>query len=70
MSSKKVDLRNLDFNNSGSWPLQVKLGFCVLVAAIIVSEPVRFFDNSNSWGSGTGMYFTMESFGITYHHVS
>jgi type IV pilus assembly protein PilO len=36
VSSKKVDLRNLDFNNSGSWPLQVKLGFCFLVAVIII----------------------------------
>ena len=36
MSSKKVDLRNLDFNNSGSWPVQVKLGACVLLVAVII----------------------------------
>lgn len=36
MSSKKVDLRNLDFNNSGAWPTQVKLGACVLVVAVII----------------------------------
>ena len=36
MSSKKVDLRNLDFNNSGAWPTQVKLGACVLVIAVII----------------------------------
>jgi type IV pilus assembly protein PilO len=36
VSSKKVDLRNLDFNNSGAWPFQVKVGACVLLAAIII----------------------------------
>lgn len=36
MSSKKVDLRNLDFNNSGAWPIQVKLGACVLLGAVII----------------------------------
>ena len=36
MSSKKVDLRNLDFNNTGSWPVQVKLGACVLLVAVII----------------------------------
>ncbi|MCX7033968.1 MAG: type 4a pilus biogenesis protein PilO [Arenimonas sp.] len=36
MSSKKVDLRNLDFNNSGAWPIQVKLGACFLVLVVII----------------------------------
>jgi len=36
MSSKNVDLRNLDFNNAGSWPLQIKAGACVLLAALII----------------------------------
>jgi len=36
VSSKKVDLRNLDFNNSGAWPTQVKLGACFLVIAVII----------------------------------
>lgn len=36
MSSKKFDLRSLDFNNTGSWPAQVKLGACFLVAAVII----------------------------------
>ncbi len=36
MSSKKVDLRNLDFNNSGAWPIQVKLGACFLVIVVII----------------------------------
>ena len=34
--SKKVDLRSLDFNNSGAWPTQVKLGACVLLMALII----------------------------------
>ena len=36
MSSKNVDLRNLDFNNAGSWPLQIKAGACLLLAALII----------------------------------
>ncbi len=36
MSSKKIDLRNLDFNNSGAWPLQIKLVFCLLIALVII----------------------------------
>ena len=34
--SKKVDLRSLDFNNSGAWPTQVKMGACVLLVALII----------------------------------
>jgi type IV pilus assembly protein PilO len=36
VSSKKVDLRSLDFNNSGAWPFQVKIAACVIVGAIII----------------------------------
>jgi len=36
VSSKPIDLRNLDFNNSGAWPIQVKIGACVLLGAIII----------------------------------
>ena len=36
MSAKKIDLRNLDFNNAGSWPFQVKIGACILVGLLIV----------------------------------
>jgi len=36
MSSKNVDLRNLDFNNAGAWPLQVKAAACVLLVLVIV----------------------------------
>ena len=34
--SKKVDLRNLDFNNAGSWPTPIKLGACGLLMVVIV----------------------------------
>ena len=36
MSSKSFDLRNIDFKNSGAWPLPVKLVACFLVIALIV----------------------------------
>ncbi len=34
--SKNIDLRSLDFNNSGAWPTQVKIGACVLLVALII----------------------------------
>jgi type IV pilus assembly protein PilO len=43
VSSKKVDLRNLDFNNSGAWPFQVKMGACVLLGLLIVGLTWYFF---------------------------
>jgi type IV pilus assembly protein PilO len=36
VSSKKVDLRSLDFNNAGAWPFQVKIASCVILGAIII----------------------------------
>ena len=36
MSAKKFSLRELDFNNMGSWPQQAKIGFCVIIALLIV----------------------------------
>ena len=36
MSAKKFSLRELDFNNMGSWPQQAKVGFCVIVALLII----------------------------------
>lgn len=36
MSKKKVNLKDLDFNNIGSWPQQAQLGFAALVALLIV----------------------------------
>ncbi|KAA2285311.1 type 4a pilus biogenesis protein PilO [Arenimonas fontis] len=41
--SKKVDLRNLDFNNSGAWPMQVKMAACVILAAVIIAFTWWFF---------------------------
>ncbi|MCD9033339.1 type 4a pilus biogenesis protein PilO [Luteimonas sp. Y-2-2-4F] len=36
MSQKrKISLRELDFNNTGSWPREYKIGFCVLVGLLI-----------------------------------
>lgn len=35
MSKKKVSLKELDFNNIGSWPREYKIGFCVLVGFLI-----------------------------------
>lgn len=43
MSSKKIDLRNLDFNNTGSWPFQVKIGACILLGVVIVGLAWYFF---------------------------
>jgi len=34
--SKKINLKELDFNNIGSWPQEAKLGFCALVGLIII----------------------------------
>ena len=36
MSQKKVSLKELDFNNMGAWPQQAKIGFCALIAVVIV----------------------------------
>lgn len=37
------DLRNLDFNNAGAWPVPVKAFFCVLLAALILFLAWYFF---------------------------
>jgi type IV pilus assembly protein PilO len=34
--SKKVSLRDLDFNNIGGWPQQAKIGLCVIIALLII----------------------------------
>lgn len=36
MSQKKISLKELDFNNIGSWPRQAKIGFCVILGLLIV----------------------------------
>ncbi|MFL9584400.1 type 4a pilus biogenesis protein PilO [Stenotrophomonas sp. AB1(2024)] len=36
MSQKKVNLKDLDFNNIGSWPQRAKIVFCALLSLVIV----------------------------------
>ena len=36
MSKRKMSLKELNFNNTGSWPREFKLGFCVLVGLLII----------------------------------
>ncbi|MCM2335203.1 MAG: type 4a pilus biogenesis protein PilO [Pseudomonas sp.] len=36
MSQKKLSLKELDFNNMGTWPQQAKIGFCVIIGLVIV----------------------------------
>jgi len=40
---KKISLKELDFNNMGSWPQQAKLGFSVIIALLIVFLSYWFF---------------------------
>ncbi len=37
MSKKKINLKELDINNIGSWPRQAQIGFCVALALLIVA---------------------------------
>ena len=34
--SKKVELKNLDFNDIGNWPRNAKIVFCSLIALVII----------------------------------
>lgn len=34
--SKKINIKELDFNNIGGWPQQAKIGLCVILAVLIV----------------------------------
>lgn len=36
MSTKKFSVKDLDFNNIGAWPQQAKIGFCAIIAVVIV----------------------------------
>ena len=36
MSQKKVNLKDLDFNNIGNWPQQAKIVFCALLSLLII----------------------------------
>lgn len=40
---KLEDIRNLDFQNLGSWPLAAKIGLCVIAAAVVVGGGWYFF---------------------------
>ena len=35
-NNKKLSLKELDINNIGGWPRQAQMGFCVIVAVIII----------------------------------
>ena len=35
MSKRKMSLKELDFNNTGAWPREYKIGFCVLLGLLI-----------------------------------
>ena len=35
-ANKKINLKELDINNIGGWPRQAQMGFCVIVAVIII----------------------------------
>ena len=43
--SKKFDLKNLDFNNAGSWPMPVKLVACAFLTVLLVALAWYFFVN-------------------------
>jgi type IV pilus assembly protein PilO len=44
MSKKKsIKLNELDFNNIGSWPRQAQIGFCVIVALLVIAGAWYFF---------------------------
>ena len=34
--SKKINIKELDFNNIGGWPQQAKIGLCVIIGIVIV----------------------------------
>ena len=36
MSKKQLSLRELDFNNIGQWPQNAKIGFCAIIALLIL----------------------------------
>ena len=35
MSKRKMSLKELDFNNIGSWPREYRIGFCVIIGLLI-----------------------------------
>ncbi len=43
MSQNKMSLKDLSFDNTGAWPRQYKIGFCVLIGVLIVALAWWFF---------------------------
>lgn len=43
MSQRRMSIKELDFNNTGAWPREYKIGFCVLVVLLIVAAAWWFF---------------------------
>jgi type IV pilus assembly protein PilO len=43
---KKMTLKELDFNNAGSWPKEWQIGFCVLLGLIILAVMWNFMTSS------------------------
>jgi type IV pilus assembly protein PilO len=37
VSTKPLNLRDLDINNIGSWPQNAKIGFCALLSLLIIA---------------------------------
>ena len=43
MSRNKMAIKDLNFNNTGSWPQEYKIGFCAIVIALVVGAAWWFF---------------------------
>ena len=43
MSRTKMAIKDLNFNNTGSWPREYKIGFCAIVILVIVGAAWWFF---------------------------
>ncbi len=65
MSTKKIDLRNLDFNNAGAWPDWLKFTACGILAAIILGG-FYYFSISDSRETLAGLENTETSLKATF----
>jgi len=43
VSRNKMAIKDLNFNNTGSWPQEYKIGFCAIVIALVVGAAWWFF---------------------------
>lgn len=61
--AKKVDLKNLDVNNMGVWPVGAKLVVCLLIALVIVGLGWYFFvaDKVTELESGQAQEVTLRA---------